>query len=152
MNEVMTLEYVRDLLREYDPRGDEYNGKYFLPMCADAIDAHLSRKVSVSDADFKLSEDAYLREGLWQSCNERVRRALRAALESFAASLPVARVREGWKWVPVEPTREMSDAGKHAVKGCDSTYERQIAGIAYAAMLNACPSTDGAPSGWEGEV
>jgi hypothetical protein len=40
-----------------------------------------------------------------------------------------------------EPTPEMSTAGKHAVKGCESTFERDIAESAYRAMIDAALST-----------
>lgn len=40
-----------------------------------------------------------------------------------------------------EPSEAMSTAGKHAVKGCDSTFERDIAETAYAVMIDAALSS-----------
>lgn len=62
------------------------------------IKAHLSRKVSVSDAMLQKACDAYADELRRQSgTSEYFPDGMRAALESFAASLPVARVDEPLK-------------------------------------------------------
>jgi hypothetical protein len=42
---------------------------------------------------------------------------MRAALESFATSLPAARVPDGWKLVPVEPTSEQLEASCNSYWG-----------------------------------
>lgn len=39
-----------------------------------------------------------------------------------------------------KPTPVMSTAGKHTVKGCDSTFERDIAESAYRVMIDAALS------------
>jgi hypothetical protein len=46
----------------------------------------------------------------------------------------------GYRIVPVEPTEEMSDTGKYAMKGSsDERYEHQRALIVWSSMLAAAP-------------
>ena len=47
---------------------------------------------------------------------------------------------EGWKMVPILPTKEMILAGKHTIKGCETTFESIIADMVYQSMLNNAPS------------
>jgi hypothetical protein len=65
-----------------------------------------------------------------------------ARAETIAAALsaqPHPLAVDGWKLVPVEPTREMELAGKHTIKGADTTFERELAILAYRSMLAAAP-------------
>lgn len=48
-------------------------------------------------------------------------------------------VPEGWKLVPKEPTQEMRLAGKHTIKGAETTFEGILAEYAYLSMLEAAP-------------
>lgn len=50
---------------------------------------------------------------------------------------PVASAPEGYVLVPIVPTRQMSDAGKHYMKGTEETLERQIALGVWSVMLAA---------------
>lgn len=46
---------------------------------------------------------------------------------------------EGWQLVPKKPTHEMLLAGKHTIKGADTTFEGILAEYAYLSMLEAAP-------------
>lgn len=46
---------------------------------------------------------------------------------------------EGWQLVPKKPTHEMRLAGKHTIKGADTTFEGILAEYAYLSMLEAAP-------------
>lgn len=46
---------------------------------------------------------------------------------------------DGWKLVPMEPTREMVLAGKRTIKGADTTFEGILTAAAYSSMLAAAP-------------
>ena len=63
---------------------------------------------------------------------------LEAERDQLRAELEKVRVPEGWKLVPVEPTREMLDRGSHNVN-CNYHYGTMetIAKHAYKAMLTA---------------
>ena len=63
---------------------------------------------------------------------------LEAERDQLRAELENVRVPEGWKLVPVEPTREMLDRGSHNVN-CNYHYGTMetIAKHAYKAMLTA---------------
>lgn len=61
--------------------------------------------------------------------------AMRAALESFANSLPAA-IHPGYVVVPVEPTKEMLAAGSYVLSA------PQKLGTAYKAMLAAAPQAE----------
>lgn len=45
----------------------------------------------------------------------------------------------GWQLVPKIPTKEMLLAGKHTIKGADTTFEGILAEYAYLSMLAAAP-------------
>ena len=64
-----------------------------------------------------------------------------AERDQLRAELEKVRVPEGWKLVPVEPTREMLDRGSHNVN-CNYHYGTMetIAKHAYKAMLTAAPT------------
>jgi hypothetical protein len=66
---------------------------------------------------------------------------LEAQRDQLRAELEKVRVPEGWKLVPVEPTREMLDRGSHNVN-CNYHYGTMetIAKHAYKAMLTAAPT------------
>lgn len=66
---------------------------------------------------------------------------LEAERDQLRAELENVRVPEGWKLVPVEPTREMLDRGSHNVN-CNYHYGTMetIAKHAYKAMLTAAPT------------
>ena len=66
---------------------------------------------------------------------------LEAERDQLRAELEKVRVPEGWKLVPVEPTREMLDRGSHNVN-CNYHYGTMetIAKHAYKAMLTAAPT------------
>lgn len=66
---------------------------------------------------------------------------LAAERDQLRAELEKVRVPEGWKLVPVEPTREMLDRGSHNVN-CNYHYGTMetIAKHAYKAMLTAAPT------------
>ena len=51
---------------------------------------------------------------------------------------------EGWRLVPVEPTKEMTLAANRALDGSQSGY---VVDLAYKAMLAAAPSLP-QPDGW----
>jgi hypothetical protein len=65
-------------------------------------------------------------------------RARFAALSQSPAAEAV--VPEGWKLVPIKPTREMSDAGKHYLRGTEEVFERVLAEHVYNVMLTAAPN------------
>lgn len=46
---------------------------------------------------------------------------------------------EGWQLVPKIPSKEMLLAGKHTIKGADTTFEGILAECAYLSMLEAAP-------------
>ncbi len=52
-----------------------------------------------------------------------------------------------WKLVPVEPTPEMRVAGKHTIKGADTTFEGILAELAYRSMIDAAPTPPAQASG-----
>lgn len=57
-----------------------------------------------------------------------------------AAPAPVARVPDGWKMVPVEPTNGMRDAGHRAAwRSIPSLFDEGDAANVYRAMLSAAP-------------
>lgn len=64
------------------------------------------------------------------------------AITAIAAYLSHSPVPAGYRLVPVEPTQEMLEAGKYAIKGCPSTFERDEADVAYRAMLSAAPTVN----------
>lgn len=49
------------------------------------------------------------------------------------------RLPEGWKLVPVNPTAEMSTAGKRTLKGAADSFERQQAISVFKSMVAAAP-------------
>ena len=66
--------------------------------------------------------------------------AVDASITALRAALAQPDVPEGWVLVPVEPTKEMRVAGKHAMKGsADELYETNRALTVYGAMLAAAP-------------
>jgi L-lactate utilization protein LutC len=46
---------------------------------------------------------------------------------------------DGWQLVPKDPTWKMVTAGKHTIKGADTTFESILAAAAYSSMLAAAP-------------
>lgn len=153
----MTLEQVRDKLRQYAMDSVTYYNKtgdcleFFLADdLADTIDAHLrereSAKVGVTDetvetackaaameADTAVFPDAYSDEEA-----DDLRKAMRAALESFAARR--AAVPDGWKLVPIELTDDMERAAEKTCKGqCD---QGGCFHVIYRDMLAAAPKTE----------
>ncbi len=194
----MTLEEVRNALKNCwcMPSAWSVHGKAVkLADIIDAIDAHLSRKVSVSDEAVERAKRAYglaFNVGSSDDLDSIFSIRMRAALESFSASMPVARVsdetskslerasamalvlrsqlgnligdtcpglvdkadrlfreleallaqgsagvREGWKWVPVEPTQKMlHEAAKHDYYSEKDPTWRSL----WKTMLNSTPS------------
>ena len=92
-----------------------------------SADANLLREADLSTAEAKSVAEA---NAILTAENDQ----LRAELENV-------RVPEGWKLVPVEPTREMLDRGSHNVN-CNYHYGTMetIAKHAYKAMLTAAPT------------
>lgn len=71
---------------------------------------------------------------------------LSALADAVRAYLHHSPVPAGYRLVPIEPTREMLEAGKYAIKGCPSTFERDEADVAYRAMLSAAPTPPVVPA------
>ena len=70
-----------------------------------------------------------------QPANPAIKESLTVAEPVKVPSVP-----DGWKLVPVEPTREMVLAGKRTIKGADTTFEGILAAAAYSSMLAAAPT------------
>lgn len=64
-----------------------------------------------------------------------------AELERALSARPeVARIPEGWKMVPLEPTLEMKEAAAMYRASCEETRLQKTFGGYYRAMLAAAPS------------
>jgi hypothetical protein len=75
-------------------------------------------------------------EWKWADREALLFQAWQSALNSQAKSGP-----DGWKLVPIEPTREMKDAGKYTMKGSADEPDGIRAQMVYQQMLSVVPPT-----------
>lgn len=58
---------------------------------------------------------------------------------SIVYASPQPTIPDGWQLVPKKPKHEMRLAGKHTIKGADTTFEGILAECSYLSMLEAAP-------------
>ncbi len=142
----MTLEQVRDSLREVGLNaGNQYKRSWCYQL-ADAIDAHLAaRDAVVSDGKAQWDELS----AILGADGDNVDQVFRAAKD--LASRKVA-VPDGYVLVPIEPCWDQRNEGRELlIDGLENDPER-MAYVIYKAMLNAAPSDQAMLSASQDEV
>ncbi len=155
----MTIQEARNIMRNVEARAPAESDRLLGKVVADAIDAHLRREVKAPDGecdhnwvDYVQAE--YKKPHEWKMAESDISRYVKLGEmcdkcgKERKSPAPEAKVPDGWKLVPVEPTAAMEDAAFDTFEIDDAKTQGFNSGTdarnaIYKAMLAAAPTSSG---------